>query len=292
MSVAALSPVRFPPTAPTTQPVAVNFHVNRACNADCRFCFATFRDVPGQARTDEALGVIDALVDAGCEKLNFAGGEPTLRRDLGTLLRHAKARGLVTSLVTNGFRLDALLDDHAEALDWVGLSVDSGDEAVQAALGRGKGGHVARSIRLADRCRDEGVRVKLNSVVTTLTWQEDLSWLVRRVRPERWKVFQVLPMAGQNDGRVEDLLLTDARFQAFVDRHAPLAAEGLAPVVEDNDAMRGSYVMIDPAGRFFGNATGRHVYSAPILEVGVAAALREVGFEPSKFEARGGRYAW
>mgnify|MGYP000695557202 CR=1 FL=1 len=274
------------------RPIAVNFHVNKACNAHCRFCFATFRDVRGQSATDVALGVIDALAEAGCEKLNFAGGEPTLRRDLPQLVRWAKELGLVTSIVTNGFRLAELLEEHADALDWVGLSVDSGREDVQAALGRGDGDHVARAMVLADRCREAGVRVKLNSVVTALTWDEDMSSLVRAMRPERWKVFQVLPMAGQNDGRVEDLLISQEAFQAFVDRHAHLAEERLAPIVEDNDAMRGSYVMVDPLGRFFGNATGRHVYSAPILEVGVQAALAQVGFSAEKFEARGGVYAW
>ncbi len=69
-------------------------------------------------------------------------------------------------------------------------------------------------------------------------------------------------------------------------------AEGLGPVAEGNDDMQGSYVMVDPLGRFFGNATGRHVYSAPILEVGVEAALAQVGVSTAKFEARGGRYTW
>ena len=56
--------------------------------------------------------------------------------------------------------------------------------------------------------------------------------------------------------------------------------------------MRGSYAMIDPLGRFYGNATGAHVYSRPILEVGVEAALAEVGCEVGRFDARGGRYTW
>jgi len=54
---------------------------------------------------------------------------------------------------------------------------------------------------------------------------------------------------------------------------AVLASEGLLPVVEDNDAMRGSDAMVDPLGRLFGNATGRHVYSRPVVEVGVDLAL-------------------
>jgi radical S-adenosyl methionine domain-containing protein 2 len=136
------------------------------------------------------------------------------------------------------------------------------------------------------------VRVKLNTVVTALNWQEDLTPLVREVRPERWKVFQVLPMGGQNDGVVGPLLISAEQFKAFVQRHKHLGVEGFAPIVEDNDAMRGSYAMIDPLGRFYGNATGRHVYSRPILEVGVSAALSEVGYEDSKFDARGGKYAW
>jgi radical S-adenosyl methionine domain-containing protein 2 len=278
--------------APAPRPIAVNFHVNKACDSRCRFCFATFGDVTGQASTDVALAVIDALADAGCEKLNFAGGEPTLRRDLPQLVRRSKERGLVTSVVTNGFRLDALLDACADALDWVGLSVDSAREDVQAALGRGHGDHVGQAMRLAARSRALGVRIKLNSVVTALTWEEDLSALVRAIRPERWKVFQVLPMEGQNDGRVEDLLIDAAQLRAFVARHAPLAREGLGPIVEDNDAMRGSYVMVDPQGRFFGNATGRHVYSRKIVEVGVEAALAEVAFEEEKFLARGGVWGW
>ncbi len=271
---------------------SVNFHIYKPCNEHCAFCFATFRDVEGQLPLDDVLRVVGELRRAGVHKINFAGGEPTLYRGIGTVIEHAKALGLTTSIVTNGARLDPLLDRHGASLDWVGLSADSSDEAVQQALGRGRGDHVERTILRGDLARRAGVRVKLNTVVTAATWREDMAAFVSRVAPERWKVFQVLPMKGQNDGHVEDLLVTPEQFAAFVERHQPLAAVGMAPVVEDNDAMRGSYAMIDPLGRFFGNATGEHVYSEPILEVGVAAALAQVGFSAAKFEDRGGRYAW
>lgn len=271
---------------------SVNFHVTRACNAHCSFCFATFRDVPDQLSLDDARRLIRTLADVGVEKLNFAGGEPTLYRGIGTLLRDSRELGLVTSIVSNGARMGALLDHHAADLDWVGLSVDSAKEATEVALGRSRGSHVANSLALAARCRKLGIRVKLNSVISTLNAYEDMSGLVRAMAPERWKVFQVLPMKGQNDGSVEPLLISADTFAAFIERHQPLAAEGLGPIVEDNDAMRGSYAMIDPQGRFFGNATGEHVYSRPILEVGVESALAEVGVSPSKFLQRGGVYAW
>jgi len=274
------------------KPIAVNFHIWKPCNEACTFCFATFDDVRGHLCADDAVSVVRLLRGAGCQKINFAGGEPTLCPYLVPVLAESRRLAFVTSIISNGARLRELLERHAQDLDWVGLSVDSAREDVQAALGRGRGDHVRRSVDLFDLVRMHGLRAKLNTVVTALNWEEDMSAFVRRVRPERWKVFQVLPIAGQNDGRVESLLVTSDQFSAFVSRHEPLRAEGLEPVTEDNDAMTGSYVMVDPLGRFYGNATGRHVYSDPILSVGVEAALAQIGWSPEKFMQRGGLYNW
>ena len=38
--------------------------------------------------------------------------------------------------------------------------------------------------------------------------------LLLALRPERWKVLQVLPMGGQNDGKVESLLIDELTFAA------------------------------------------------------------------------------
>lgn len=273
-------------------PIAINFHLYKPCDARCGFCYATFRDVRGHLALNDARRLIDALREAGAEKLTFAGGEPTLHPHLGALVEHAKRAGLVTSIVTNGSRLAELLDTHAGSIDWVALSVDSAVERVQLLLGRGRGDHVQRVRKLAERCRTCGVRLKVNTVVTALNHGEDMCGLIRTLRPERWKVFQVLAVRGQNDGAVEPLLISRAQFEAFVVRHDALAREGIAVVAEANDAMEDSYAMIDPLGRAYGNRGGVHRVSAPILDVGVARAFAEVGFEPVKLIARGGRYAW
>ena len=274
------------------KPLCINFHLLKACNSSCRFCFATFRDVPGRLDAHQAHDLISQLRKAGGEKLTFAGGEPTLHPNLCSLIDHAKAEGFTTCIVTNGAKLGAVLDASAASIDWIGFSVDSSSENTQARLGRGSGDHVARTVALADRCRGLGLHIKLNTVVTALNWWEDMTALVRRIGPERWKALQVLPIQGQNDGMVEDLVISKAQFRAFVDRHRSLRDEGIDVVDEDNAAMKGSYVMIDPIGRFYGNATGRQIYSAPILDVGVEEALRQVDFDPHKFDARGGKYAW
>ena len=280
------------PLLPITAPLAVNFHLYKPCNYRCRFCFATYRDIRGHLSLADARALLRALRGAGAEKINFAGGEPTLHPHIGDLVADARGLGFTTALITNGARLDVLLDQHAADLDWVGLSVDSAHEDVQATLGRGTGGHVARSRAHAERIHALGIHLKLNTVVTSLNWEEDMHDLVCALHPARWKVFQVLAIAGQNDGAVEPLLITRDQFAAFVQRHQRLVALGLAPVPEDNDAMTDSYAMVDPLGRFYGNHRGRYVYSDPILEVGVLPAIRQVDFQIQRLVERGGLYAW
>lgn len=291
------------PTKNTNQsdsilPPAVNFHLWKPCNLRCTFCYAHFDDddqlraTRGGLPEADALRILELLRVAGAEKLTLVGGEPTLCPHLPAVLRRARDLGFVSTLVTNGARLDRLLDTHVDCLDWVGLSVDSGDETVQQELGRGKGDHVGNSIAHAERLHALGIRVKLNTVVTSLNWREDMAALVRAIAPERWKVFQVLPVEGQNDGAVERLLITHEQFTSFTDRHRHLASPGLTVAFETNEDMTGSYAMVDPLGRFFSNAGGRHTYSPPILDVGVAKAFDAVTFDAERFEGRGGRYDW
>ena len=85
---------------------------------------------------------------------------------------------------------------------------------------------------------------------------------------------------------------TAEAFQAFVDRHRHLAEVGIEVVAEDNEAMTGSYAMIDPAGRFFDNTSGGHRYGRPILDVGIIEAWQGVQFDLVRFIGRGGAYNW
>jgi len=281
-----------------TIPPSINYHLWKPCNLRCRFCYAVFDEEPelqavrGGLSEHECRAILDALRDAGAEKLTFVGGEPTLCPHLPALLAHARTLGLVNSIVTNGKRLREVLGAAPSTVDWVGLSVDSANEAVQARLGRGRGDHVARSLEHFRLLHALGIRVKLNTVVTSLNCQEDMSAFVRKARPERWKIFQVLPIEGQNSGQVEDLLITPEQFRSFVERHRRMRGEGLTIAAETNEEMKGTYAMIDPLGRFFSNVDGRYVYSPKILDVGVAAAFAAISFDRERFVARGGVYEW
>jgi AdoMet-dependent heme synthase len=102
-------------------PLHVAWEITRRCNANCVHCSSNsgpdIQD-PQEFSTAEALGIIDQLADADVRVLAFSGGEPLLRSDVLTLIKHAAGRGLITNVCTNG----ALVNDSmARGLKDMGL---------------------------------------------------------------------------------------------------------------------------------------------------------------------------
>ena len=281
---------------------SANFHLWKPCNMSCRFCFATFQDLDrnflpkGHLAREDCLVVVEALATAGFDKINFAGGEPTLCPWLHELIRRAKELDVTTSIVTNGSRItEEWLTLTDGCLDWAALSVDTLDPVKLDRLGRATRNGPLRDadyLRIVDALKEADVRLKINTVVTRQNYGEDLGGFIGRARPERWKLFQVLPVTGQNDGPVDNLLVSPEEFDQYVARNRYVESLGITVVPESNDLMTGSYVMVDPAGRFFDNASGTHRYSRPISEVGVETALSEISIDPAKFRSRDGIYNW
>ena len=281
---------------------SVNYHLWKPCNMRCGFCFATFQDsrpnlLPkGHLGRSDSLSVVEALAQAGFRKINFAGGEPTLCPWLPDLIVQAKDMGLTTSVVTNGSRITAeWLDRVCVSLDWVALSIDSVNPDTLLRTGRTtRNGPMSEYdyLGVVDALKRRGVRVKINTVVTKANLQENLRDFIIEARPERWKLLQVLPVEGQNDIFVGEHLVSVDEFERYVQLNRYVEKYGITVVPESNELMTGSYVMVDPAGRFFDNTAGTHTYSRPILEVGVEEALNEVSVDSDKFLAREGLYVW
>jgi radical S-adenosyl methionine domain-containing protein 2 len=279
----------------------VNFHLWQPCNMSCRFCFATFRDVrrtvlpEGHLRQKDAEQVVCRLAEAGFLKITFAGGEPLLCPWIADLIRLAARSGLTTALVTNGSLLSGeVLNELNGDLDWITISIDSILPRTLTAVGRRTAGSVSSEDEfrtLCEQVKEAGFRLKINTVVTAINWQENMTGFIIDTHPERWKIFQVLPIEGQNSGKVDPFLVTNAQFRAYVTRAMRVTVHGVRVVPEDNDAMTGSYAMVDPAGRFFdGTGRGGYTYSDPILSVGVAQAIAQITISREKFLARGGLY--
>ena len=280
----------------------VNYHLWKACNMKCGFCFATFEDIQpkilpnGHLGREDCLSVVDSLANVGFQKINFAGGEPTLCPWLPDLITFAKELGLTTSMVTNGSRITReWMDDVNGSLDWAALSVDSVDSGTQRRMGRTTAhGPMSENdyLNAISILREYRVRIKVNTVVTRENLGEDLTDFIVLVHPERWKLFQVLPVKGQNDDAVDAYIVSTEEFEGYIRRSRAVEVHGIKLVPENNDLMTGSYVMVDPAGRFFDNTRGTHTYSRPIIEVGVEMAIEDVSSDHEKFVARDGLYDW
>ena len=285
-------------TAPAIS--TVNYHVWKPCNMACGFCFATFADIShkvlpkGHLDRQDSSQLVTLLAEAGFEEINFAGGEPTLCPWLPHLIKQANSLHLVTSMVTNGSRITPeWLDRLHGSLDYATVSVDSLCPATLIKTGRttpsgpmGKADYL-KAIR---DLQEHGISTKINTVLIRENLDEDLTTFIIKAKPDRWKILQVLPVSGQNDLKVDEHLVSNAEFERYIQSARTVVQHGIKLTAENNELTTGSYVMVDPAGRFFDNTAGHHTYSQPILEVGTAAALREISVSADKFIARDGLY--
>lgn len=281
---------------------SVNYHLWEPCNMRCKFCFATFQDVKqtilpkGHLPKEQAIEVVLQLAEIGFEKITFAGGEPTLCPWLPELITTAKEAGMTTMIVTNGSKLtDTFLEANKQTLDWIAVSIDSLNIYTNFSTGRAIAGNTPLTldyyVSLVDRIKQHGYGLKINTVVSSKNYTEQMNEFIRYAQPKRWKLLQVLPIVGQNDLNIGKFRISDEQFKSFLDNHNDLK-EITNIVPESNSQMRGSYAMVDPAGRFYDNTTGKHNYSRPILEIGSRLAIQQVNYDFSKFVSRGGIYDW
>ena len=254
----------------------------------CKYCFANFSHIKRALSKEDWFEIIRQLTDVGMKKVNLVGGEPTLCPFLGDLITYSKGKGLITGIVSNGTGITPhFIKKYGKFIDWIGISLDSGNELTQLKLGRGNGTYVSDSIQKTKIIKKAGIKLKINSVITRWNLNEDISKVIKLIDPDRWKVFQVLMIRGQNQKKSEELGISNLEFMKFIRNH-----EILNPIAEDNDKMLESYIMVDPLGRFYQNSRNFYTYSEPILKVGVSRAFNQVIFNHLKFVERGGIYAF
>lgn len=284
-----------------THELVVNWHITEACNYVCRYCFAKW-DKQGKEllHSSENIQVLMREIsklpeilnrkqgaDFRSIRLNLVGGEPFLyRRQVMQIIKAAQAYGFSLSAITNG----SLLDDELVALiarqfAVIGFSVDSLNESTNFKIGRKSSKQAMQSDEVlaniqAIKALNPAISMKINTVVNSLNYRENLHQFITEVRPDKWKIFKMLPMV------TEDLSISDEQFHEFLNRH-----DDFHHIIssEDNDEMVHSYLMIDPLGRFFQNdltPCRGYVYSRPIHECGVENALDEVLFDTGKFKTR------
>lgn len=248
--------------------MAVNFHFTRRCNYNCKFCFHT-KKTSFILPLEDQLKVIMKLRLAGLEKINFAGGEPFLYPEhLGEMVRYSKSIGYKSvSIITNGSKLQRKwFENYGLYLDILGVSCDSIHAATNIGIGRGTGreddDQVFNILNGVTYAADYGIKFKMNTVVCSLNKDEIISPFINELPSLiRWKVFQVLPLIGENTGEgslrnVSSLIISSDEFTEYVERNKIGLIQPGIMKAENNRAMQGSYLMIDEYGRFLDSSSG------------------------------------
>lgn len=148
----------------------IDFLITNECDNYCRFCsFNSGKKLENELTTEEVFDIIDQAEQLKVEDIHFTGGEPTLRKDLLTILEYARNNfsGGVR-LISNGNNLsyDYLLALKERGLKSIMISVD-GDEETHDYLRAHKGSY-ANVIKAAKTAVELGFTTRLSLVANKL----------------------------------------------------------------------------------------------------------------------------
>jgi len=159
---------------PIFSPISINLDLTSACNFSCHFCVDSRLVNAGKTLTLEGVKkTIDTLYSHGLlSAILIGGGEPTLHRDFGQIVRYIKGKGLQVGIVTNGSqleRIEAVVQELKEK-DWVRISVDAAGEEVFQAL------HVPRTRVTLGGILEKAKKVKKKNPLVSLGYSFVIVW--------------------------------------------------------------------------------------------------------------------
>jgi PqqA peptide cyclase len=149
-------------------PLAVLAELTHRCPLQCPYCSnpLELEAASQELTTAEWCKVMDELAEIGVLQIHFSGGEPTVRKDLTELVRHATKVGLYSNLITSAVMLTkARLQDLSDAgLCHVQISVQGAEATLADRVGGFKNGH-AKKLDAARWTREVGLPLTINAVM-------------------------------------------------------------------------------------------------------------------------------
>lgn len=270
-----------------------NFHLTNLCNYRCTYCFGKFPQ-KSELTLEQVCTVVDNInryferkkITDG--RINLAGGEPLLYPHLDELIDYIHAYGIKVSVITNG----SLLTEEKIA-SWkgkvycVGLSLDSSLIETSIQIGRcfKKPLTVKQAVRITQAIHRNGIKLKINTVVSKLNVNENMTEFYKRLKPDRLKFLQVSIVEDIN-GTAQKLTVSKKEFDAFCRRHKNCCRD---IVCESFDSLKNSYLMINPQGEFQLNDCGRYQIYGNCLNEEIFEIIERVPLNENYFNARYGK---
>ena len=102
-------------------PIGGSIELTQRCNNRCVHCYNNLaagdkKALENELSTDEHCRIIDEIAEFGCLWLLLTGGEIFLRKDFLEIYTHAKQKGLLITLFTNGTLITPAIADYLAKL--------------------------------------------------------------------------------------------------------------------------------------------------------------------------------
>jgi len=159
-------------------PVNGTIEITNRCPLTCQHCYNNLPMADGDARrrelsTEEHLRLIDEIADMGCLWLLYSGGEIFARHDFLDIYKHAKERGILVTLFTNGVLINERIADFLA--EWPPFTIEitlygRTPETYEALTGIP--GSFAKCMRGIDLLMERGLPLKLKTVAVTINKHE------------------------------------------------------------------------------------------------------------------------
>ncbi len=144
-------------------PLSVCWQVTRKCNLNCLYCLSnSSKEAEYGLTTDEALQLIDGLGRIGVNRLDFTGGEPLMRKDLGILIDRAKQNNINTIVTTNALLLNQENLEVLKKADLVQVSIDGSEEIHNYQRNANVFEKMLMNIKIL---QNNGCKIRLNSFI-------------------------------------------------------------------------------------------------------------------------------
>jgi pyrroloquinoline quinone biosynthesis protein E len=149
-------------------PLAVLLEVTHRCPLQCPYCSNPVElDRSGkELTTEEWKKVLSELAEIGVLQVHFSGGEPTARKDLVELVKHASDAGLYSNLITSAVLLtrDKLAELADAGLCHVQISFQGTEQGLADRVAGYNGAH-RKKIEAAKWTRELELPLTVNAVM-------------------------------------------------------------------------------------------------------------------------------
>ena len=271
-----------------------NWHLTNSCNYHCTYCFGKFPET-NMLSIEQAHIVVDNIARYFIRNkitdgaINLAGGEPLLYPHLDELIDYINEYGIKVSIITNGSLLtEARIAAWKGKVDCIGLSIDSALPETNLKIGRcclNKAMRMKHAVQITQAIHRNKITLKINIVVSKFNVNEDMTGLLKSLKPDRVKFLQMSTVDGINED-AEKYAISKKAFLEFCNRHKKCCYH---IVKETCDDMENSYLMINPQGEIQLNNGGKYETYGSCIKEEIYDIIKRVPLDERKFQERSGK---